>query len=174
MLSRLLPNDDIKRETARQRVAVEKGCSSVLSLVEKRMFLARVVHAQITFPHADSDSRQEIERAGTACGIESRTPAESSAVAWQFAVRQNLFQRFQCSLVSRCTCRRLTPSASTCRAYLSPLLHLCKHPPWLIWRCRPFSTAALHSAIRHTFQSPLQFRSRFPLARKLSRDSNSY
>jgi len=53
---RLVANGDIQDEIARQRAAAEQlAGSSVMTLVEKRRYLARVVRARLTLLPDDSD-----------------------------------------------------------------------------------------------------------------------
>lgn len=61
--SRLLTNADLRTEIARQRAAAEVAAgSSVMTLIEKRMFLARIVRANVVLLPADSDLWQSVER----------------------------------------------------------------------------------------------------------------
>ncbi|MDB6172075.1 MAG: Terminase small subunit [Chthoniobacteraceae bacterium] len=77
--SRLLRNVEVSAEIARMRAVAEKMAgSAVLTLMEKRIFLARVVRAVISQLAADSDLWQSIKR--TKDGIEFRLPDKLRAI----------------------------------------------------------------------------------------------
>lgn len=77
--ARLVAKADIQAEIARQRTVAEKEAgSAVLTLVEKRSFLARVVRARVALLPPDSDLFQSIKR--TASGSEIRLADKIAAI----------------------------------------------------------------------------------------------
>jgi hypothetical protein len=74
----LLARHDIKAEIARMRMlAEERAGDSVMSVLEKRLFLGRVVRAQITLLPEDSDLWQSIKETKywTAYGLPDKLAA---------------------------------------------------------------------------------------------------
>jgi hypothetical protein len=78
--SRLLKNVQVKSEVDRIRAAAdEKAGSAVLTLIEKRIFLARVVRAPVANLPEDSDLWNSVKH--TAEGTEFRLPDKLRAIA---------------------------------------------------------------------------------------------
>ena len=77
--SRLMAEDEIRTEIARQRAEAEKiAGSSVLTCAEKRIFFARVVRASPALLPEESDLWQSIKR--TESGTEFRLPDKLAAI----------------------------------------------------------------------------------------------
>lgn len=77
--SALLRNPKITEEIQRLRdLATEKAGSAVLTLMEKRMFVARLVRAKVGELEHDSDLWNSIKRTDT--GIEYRLPDKLKAI----------------------------------------------------------------------------------------------
>src|SRR5262245_50534058 len=77
--SQSLALPEVKTEIQRLRtLAQEKGGSAVMTILEKRMFLARVVRAQIALLDEDSDLWQRVKR--TRSSVEYRLPDKLAAI----------------------------------------------------------------------------------------------
>lgn len=77
--ARLTAREDIQAEIARLRaVADERAGSAVLTLMEKRIFLARIVRACVALLPEDSDLWQSIKR--TEDATEFRLPDKLAAI----------------------------------------------------------------------------------------------
>ena len=77
--ARLATKAEIQAEIARQRAVAEKEAgSAVLTLVEKRGFLARIFRARVALLPQDSDLLQSIKKMENGCEI--RVPDKIAAI----------------------------------------------------------------------------------------------